>query len=150
MSDFDFGHIMADAKVKTDKARPYEFIDLKGAPKFFCLPATNENSAYRDSRVTRINRRRKDLKRGLNITVQLLDKSEAEDKELFARHCVTGWEGVKGKDNKPVPFSFEACKKFLDQLPDYVFEDFREWIQNPSNFLDADQEDDADGETLGN
>lgn len=152
MSDFDFSHLAEAAVVKADQTRDYIFDDLKGSPALECLPATDENKGYRDERLARINRRRKSLRRGVNLTPALMVKARNEDRELFAAHCVKGWRNVKDKAGNAVPFSAEACLVFLRAVPDYLFDEFRGWIVEPTNFTDvADEDDDGDEEspTLG-
>lgn len=149
MADFDFGHLTEDAKVRADQTRDYTFDDLKGSPVLKCLPATDENLPYRNERLGRINKRRKDLKRGINITPALVAKARAEDRELYARHCIKGWDRVNDKSGKPVPFSAEAAKAFLDAIPDYIFDEFRGWIGEPTNFTAETDPEDEDGESLG-
>lgn len=149
MADFDFGHLAEDAVVRADQTRDYTFDDLKGSPVLKCLPATDENKAYRNERLSRINKRRKDLKRGVNITPALVEKARAEDRELYARHCIKGWDHVIDRSGKPVPFSADAVKAFLDAVPDYIFDEFRQWLVEPTNFTAANDVEDEDGEALG-
>lgn len=144
MSQFDFSHLTAEATVKVDRTREYEFTELKGSPKLFCLPATDENKSYRDDRLSRINKRRKSLRKGVEITAQLMDKARREDRELFVKHCIKGWEGIKDRAGNEVPFTPEAVAEFLAAIPDYLFDDFRAWLNEPINFTDISDDDDDD------
>lgn len=55
---------------------------------------------------------------------------------LYARHAVRGWSGVINGSGQEVPFSPEACEEFLLALPFWSFSKFRNWLTEPSNFVD--------------
>lgn len=45
--------------------------------------------------------------------------------EVFAETVVTGWENVKGKDGKEIPYTKENCVKLLTDLPE-LFKDIQD------------------------
>jgi hypothetical protein len=61
---------------------------------------------------------------------------EEIDKKILIQHLAStiliGWKGVKGKDNKPIPYSTEAAELILTKLPR-----FREAVVRLAQQLDA-------------
>lgn len=141
-------------------AKPYSFEELQGSPTVHTRPATSANSRYNNARLKALGKRtgggRKKLR---TISAATVEAARREDADLLARFCVTGWDpapvDASGAD---VPFSAENAKEFFLAIPDWMFDDFRNWVAEPLNFVDAsteaddgeDDEDEADAAELGN
>ena len=86
----------------------------------------------------------------------MIEDNRADDRELFPKYIVKGWDDVVDSGGNEVPFSAEACREFFSQLPDWLFDDITEHAATLSNYLDEDDDEDAedgeavDGEEAGN
>lgn len=78
------------------------------------------------------------------IQKNMLEESVANELliKVFAKTVILGWEGVTGKDGKALKYSYDACVKLLNDLPDF-FLDMREEAMRISNFRKIDLEDDG-------
>ena len=130
MSGFDYGFLQElDVTEKTAEFR------LPGTNiKLTIRPATKENKKY-------FNELAKTVKRNLNSgkdTTDLLEEQREEDRELYAKHVIVGW-------NLPVEFSQAECIKFMAELPAYPLDKLRDFASSQANFLQSI----IDVETLG-
>lgn len=62
----------------------------------------------------RKNKRRLDL--GLVPSAELIEVTA----KIFAETVVLGWEGVKGRDGNPLPFTTDNCRQLLMDLPELL------------------------------
>lgn len=58
------------------------------------------------------------------------------DRELFPKHVIKGWSGVKDVEGNEVPFSVQACTEFLEALPDWIMQDISAFAGVGANFVD--------------
>lgn len=59
------------------------------------------------------------------------------DADLWARHVVLGWKGVRKDDGTEAPFTVDTCRDFLvamAQRVPHVFDAFKAWTKDPDNF----------------
>lgn len=61
-----------------------------------------------------------------------------EDKKLFAKHVIKGWENVFDDTGREMPFSPEECLNFLNFLPEHIFKELRIYCQIADNFIGVD------------
>ena len=71
-----------------------------------------------------------------NIDAGTIAKNRAEDRKLFPKFVVQGWKDVVDDNGKAVPFTTEDCVDFLESIPDWVFDDLRNFCSTPANFMD--------------
>jgi hypothetical protein len=139
---------------KYDVARepvPYTLYQLDGEPKLFLQPGTEVNKPYHNALLKRNAKLAQRFRAGTKVTREMLKENREHDKILYAKHVITGWEGIVDDDGNEVAFTPEVCRQFLAQLPDWIFDDARVFATNPANFLKDDEPDDADAEdTAGN
>lgn len=96
-------------------------------------PANEMNPAY----FTDLMKRNADIARRLknkNLSVELLNKMREDDRVLYAKHVLTGWN-VEDSARQPVKFSAEEVASFLKQLPDWIFDDMRNFFRLHENFV---------------
>ncbi|MCY4318344.1 MAG: hypothetical protein OXE76_03970 [Alphaproteobacteria bacterium] len=110
-----------------------------------CKPATEDNPAYHNAWARRNTRR---FSRGTpQVTARFMDETRREDAELFAHHCVTGWDAESlapfTTDGKPPKFSPTECMKFFESLLDEpsgdgreAFDTFRSDIRDRQMFVE--------------
>ncbi len=75
---------------------------------------------------------------------ELLDGNLDNDRDLFPKHVVVGWEGVCDAEDNPVTFSQEACAEFLKALPTWIMVKLSGFVSVPTNFLPEELPSDAD------
>lgn len=126
-----------------DKTVAYRLFQIEGEPILHMKQATDANKPYWNG-VLRRNSAAVRRLRGGNLNAAVLEETRDNDRELFAKHVVTGWEKVVDTDGQPVVFSQEDCLEFLRALPNWVFDDVRSYAADAQNFV----EDSTDSEAL--
>lgn len=133
----DFGYL---SKIEVrDQTAEYIIseIEVNGkSPTLVLSPTTQANQAYFNAVLKSSTKKaRRTAGQGLDATI--LNEGRDEDRVLFAKHVVRGWSNVvDAKTGQPVPFSAAECEKFLHALPDWKFDDIRNFCGNARNFLD--------------
>lgn len=134
----DFSHLKV-LEVSPDKTARYTLhqITVNGkTPTLIVAPATEANKPYFNALLKRAGKMAGALRAG-NINAGMIEQNRGEDYDLYPRHVVKGWEDmVDGKTGKDVAFSKEECANFLSELPDWLFDDLRNWCGNPANFAE--------------
>lgn len=133
----DFSHMKA-LDVSADKVREYTFhqITVNGrSPVLTVAPATEANKPYFNALLKRAGKTSRALRVGA-VNSGMIEENREEDKELYPRTIVKGWHDVLDADGAEVKFSREECAQFLSALPNWVFDDFRNYCGDPANFAD--------------
>lgn len=131
----DFSHLKA-LEQKGDASFPYKMEQIEGAPTIWFRPATDANKDFLNETLRRANERAGRSRRGARITPDSLEASRAEDKEVIAKTCAVAWD-VKDAKGKAVEFNETNCLEFFQALPDWLFDEIRGWVTNPTNFLNV-------------
>ena len=128
------------SQFKTNASREREGIthDLGSAGKFRLARAGGANSAFEKRLMSLSKPYRRAIATG-TIERGLADSLLAT---AFSETVVLGWEGVTGEDGKPIPYSAEACKKLLLDLPE-LFAELRKAAEDAALFRDETLESDA-------
>jgi len=121
---------------------PFVFYQIDGEPSLDCMAATEANRPYHNALLKRNAKLAQRFRAG-RISREMLERNRDEDRELYARYVVKGWSAVKDDKGKAVPFSAEACLQFFQALPNYLFDDLRQFCTAPMNFVDDDTPDEA-------
>lgn len=58
------------------------------------------------------------------------------DKKLFAKHIVVDWSGVVDAQGNEVEFNKDDVFNLLNALPDWLFDDLRNFASDINNFLE--------------
>ena len=120
--------------VKDKNVVDYVIFQIESEPVLKLKPATEANKPYFNA-VLRGSRKNMRAIRSGSINAIMLEENRAQDRELFPKHVVAGWEKVTDSDGKPVPFSEENCQDFLRALPDWIFDEIRDFAGNAANFV---------------
>lgn len=112
------------------------------------------NKAYMNALLKRA--KASDAQVGVSLTPDKLDLNDAEFRQMFSRHVLTGWENVNGPDGNPWPFNADRCLAFLnklaqpDQYPELVVSSgpIDRYFSNGENFR-VDDDTRADASALG-
>lgn len=120
--------------------------DIQGAPTLVMKPATEVNKPYFNA-VLRQNGGKQAQSRGRMPTkklLQMVEKNRENDRSLFPKHVVVGWESMPGDDGNMVEFSEGACKEFFSYLPVWLLDEIRNFASDLSNFIE--QPEDVEGQ----
>lgn len=141
MSKPDFSHLAGSAP--TLETVEYPLDQLDGRMSLTVRPATEANAPYYNGVLGRTLRRRR---RNPRVTMSVVDvrRGRDDDRELFARHVVVGWSNVVDSAGRTVEFTADACADFLAALPDWVFDDLRDFCASPNSFVEG-----VDADELG-
>jgi hypothetical protein len=110
--------------------------------------AGETNPPYFNAMLKVAGARARRIARTDRISAEDAAQNRAEDRQLFPRYVLVGWEGILDTDNKPVPFSQDHARSFCDALPDWLFDRVRNAAATPERFV-PEGEDAPDGATLG-
>jgi hypothetical protein len=135
----DFSHLkQLDVKDKTTK---YTIYQVHGEPSLILKPANEANKTYFNAILKRSRRNVKAIQAG-HVNQVMISEAREKDRALFPRCVVVGWENVQDAEGQDVPFSREACADFLQALPDWLFDEIRNFAGNSANFAEDVQVDD--------
>jgi len=130
------GHVTAKSKYT------YIFYELEGEPWIEVHPAAECNKRYFNAVLRKQKATRRKLAAG-KIDTAMLKQNREEDRELFPKFVCTGkWGGWADENGNEIPFSVEAATDLFRQLPDHVFDDFRQDCNILSNFINIDDDED--------
>lgn len=118
---------------------------LEGEPALTVRPALESNTQYFNAALKGSRKNMRSIRNG-SVSAGLLDETRENDRELYAKHVVVGWRGVQDSSGKQVQFTREVCAEFLEALPNWLFDELREFCGTPTNFIADDQ---VDAEAVG-
>jgi hypothetical protein len=98
-------------------------------------PATEVNKEYFNKILKKSHRHLKNMKRR-GIDPKVFEENRSTDRELYPLHVIVGWEDVVDENDVPVEFSLEECKNLVAEMPDWMFDDLREFAGDIENFID--------------
>lgn len=132
-----FGYLK-ELDVSTDKTVKYTFhqITVGGkTPTLIVAPATEVNKPYFNALLKSAGKSARRVRTG-NINAGMIDENRDEDRGLYPKHIVKGWHDTVDVKGKEVVFSVDEAQQFLDALPNWLFDEFREFCRNPANFVE--------------
>ena len=128
-----FSHLKKlDVDVKTTAEMTLHAVD--GAPVLILAPALESNKGYFNASLKSSRKHLRSVRNG-NMTAALVEDTRDEDRRLYPIYVIKGWRNVQDMNRKDVPFSPEACAGFLDALPNWLFDEVREFAGMPANFV---------------
>ncbi len=141
-----FGNL-AQYDVKADKAVRYDVEEIRMAgktPWLMVKPATEANKPFARAQLKSSNKKLK-LSSARGITVESLEATRKDDRALYPKYIITDWGNVFDDEGLEVPFNAENCKEFIDAIPDWIFDQMRQFCAVPANFAET-----ADEQEVGN
>lgn len=146
----DFGHLRR-LHVGGAATAEYEIVEVDGSPTLVGVFAGETNEGYYNALIRRSTKNQRRF-RASKIGAKELQENRDQDRELFPKFVIKGWSNVMDSNGDPVEFSEENCAQFLKAIPDYLFDDVRNFFGNPSSFVAGgdDPVDAEDAEDLGN
>lgn len=130
----DFGQLKA-LEITADKTVEYILYQVEGAPTLILASATETNIPLFNAALKRAGRAANRAEVN-SKTLSTIKDGRAQDRELYATYVVKGWRDVVDVNGLEVPFTRDDCHDFLKALPDYMFDDVREYARKPTNFVD--------------
>ena len=94
--------------------------------------ANDNNPAYYNGLLR--YQRRFSRRRGRTITVQDVAENREQDRLLYARHVVVKWGNVRDAAGEDVALDEEACREFLQAIPNMDMDELRDFAANPHSF----------------
>ena len=115
------------------------YLPIKGRPTLTMRSAGQSNPPYFNA-ISRQNAKTGQTRRLAlgQLDTDTIEVNRQQDRELFPRHVITGWSKIVDKDSNPVAYTAEACREFLDALPDWIMDEIRNFACIPANFLPDD------------
>ena len=136
MSDFDF---LADQQVTQDDTAEMTLYSARlpngKHPKLFGRFAGEANQAYTNAILKRNHAKAKGMRARAPLANDLTENRN-QDRELYPKHVIFGWEDVCDAEAVDQKFSPEKCKEFFLKLPDDMFDEVRNFFADPFNFRD--------------
>ena len=140
MANFDY---LKDFDVKSEESQKYEMGDIRmndKVPFLMVKPATEANKPFARAQLLRSNKRIKSTG-GRGVSLETIEGSRDDDRELYPRFVITGWGNVFDTSKKEITFSVRECEEFLTALPNWIFDGLRSYCTNPQNFSALDESD---------
>ena len=105
-------------------------------PVLHVKPATDINKEYTNARLKKTDRSWLKAARKGKLSEAQLKESRKQDRELYPKFVIFGWENVPDDNGDLVEYTPEDCRDFLDTLPDWQFDGVVMYCMDNSNFLD--------------
>lgn len=122
----------------------FTFFQIEGEPYLDVVHAGESNKPYFNALLKRSRRNLQRVRAGA-IDATTLAENRKEDRALYPLYVVKGWGCQAGAgfvldaDKNQIPFSQENVSSFLQQLPDWLFEELRRYVAEEANFLDENE-----------
>ena len=98
-------------------------------------PATEANKPYFNALLKRSRKNQKRLQGG-SFTASVIAENRDDDRVLYPKHIVKGWDKVVDSEGNPAEFNHENLVGFIAALPDWLFDEARTFATEESNFID--------------
>lgn len=115
-----------------NEAVPYVLWFMEGNPTLHVLPAGEVNRPYFQALLKLVSQSPTKL---TALTTARISEERNQDRQLFAKHVIQGWEGVRDTEGNLVPFSYDNCLEFLRALPDNYFDEIRNYAKDLTRFV---------------
>jgi hypothetical protein len=125
---------LKELEVSSDETVDYCIYQIEGEPMLSLLPASESNKSY-FSALLRKSRSKVRAIKSAKLSPGMIKDNRDEDRELYSQHIIKGWDGVVDSDGKTVPFTTDNVEDFLNALPDWIFEDIRNFASDIQNFI---------------
>ncbi len=128
-----FAHLQ---KLNVDATKTVEFpmYELGDDAVLLLAPATEANKPYYNQILKSSQRTAQMMRAKKGMDSAMVKQGRNEDRKLYPQHVIKGWSGVKGSKGEEVPFSPEEASDLVNQLPDYLFDNIRNFAAMPQNF----------------
>ena len=118
-----------------EKTAEFTFHNIAGNPTFIVRPANSNNKAYLNSTLRGSRKSFRNIQ-SQGISSKLLEENREKDREEYPKSVIIGWKEVRDSKGNPVEFSKNNCQDYLNCLPDFLFDDLRNFCSNNENFIE--------------
>lgn len=115
----------------------FDFPEAGPDARLAVKPANEANPHYYNALIRTVGKGRRPAKQ---VTVEDLDRHRNNDRNLYPRYVIVGWEGLTDENGESIPFSRDAATELCVALPDWLFDRLRNFASQPENFLPEDEE----------
>ena len=130
----NFGHLK-NLEVTADRTADFSLHMIEGAPTLTMVAALDTNKGYFNASLKGSRKNIRSFRNGA-MSAEMLEDTRDQDRTLYASHVIKSWSGVKDSTGKDVKFSIENCLQFLQALPNWLFDEIREFAGTPGNFIE--------------
>lgn len=127
-----------------DKTAKFDLHEMGPEARLIVKPATSANVEYHNNMMAMGGARLRRLAQADTISAEDAQKSRDEDRQLFPRFVIIGWENIPGDpngeeadvldENGHCPFRRKYALQLCQQLPDHIFDRLRNFAATPRNF----------------
>lgn len=123
------------AEVSAQSTSIFVFDDLTGCPWVEVKPGGEHNKPYYNAILKRGGALRRQLSSG-SVDAAVVERVRQNDRELYPMHILTGkWGGWKNDETgEEIPYSSEAAKELMAQLPIEQFDRLRTYCNESVHF----------------
>lgn len=134
LKSLDVSHRTARCSLsfQTKLPEPGEDVDY---PVLIVKPATEANRAFANEQLRMTKKTAPAIRAGA-VNMAMIAETRDNDRDLYAKHVVVGWEGIYDSNGEAVPFSHRECELFLKALPDWAFDEIRNFCTTSQNFVE--------------
>jgi len=127
-----FGHLK---QLNCKQSTEYIIYQLDGQPVLVLAPATESNRGYFNALLRKSRKNMRVVQSG-KVSASVIKQNRDEDRILYADHIITGWKKMLDSNGKEIPFTKEDCKEFIEEIPDWLFDEIRAFASNVQNFIE--------------
>ena len=134
----DFSHLQElDVSAETTAEFTLHQITVNGkTPTLIVAPATEANKPYFNALLKRAGKTARQVKAGA-VNAGMIEENREEDKELYPKHVIKGWKDVVDATGEDTKFSAKDCEAFVAALPNWLFDEVRNFCGNPASFAEV-------------
>jgi hypothetical protein len=129
----DFANLKA-MEVRAERTAAFTLYQIEGEPVLHMAPATEANEPYFNELLKRSKRNQRRINAG-NFTSGMIQENRDNDRELYPRFVVRGWNRVVDAKGEVAEATEENVKAFLVALPDWLFDEARAFATDPHNYV---------------
>jgi hypothetical protein len=105
-------------------------------PTLILKPAAQINTTYFNELLKSAAKNAKAISAG-QLSTSMIDENREQDRVLFPKHVIVGWEDMLDADGTELAFDKNDCKDFIDALPDHIWDAVRNFATAPENFVET-------------
>lgn len=105
--------------------------------KILLKPAAESNAGYYNAMLKLSAARIRQMARKGSAGAEEVAQSREEDRQLFPRHVIAGWEGIPDVEGNMAPFNLDNASKWVQALPDWLFDRIRNAAGSPERFTQS-------------
>lgn len=107
------------------------------SPTLFLASASETNKPYFNALLRRVGKTSRALKSS-SVNTGVIKELREEDRALYPEFVIKGWSDLYDMETgEPVPFSKVEATNLIAAIPDWLFDDIRNFAGDLSNFTET-------------